>query len=104
VALPISLYTAPRREKPIAGILGYSGALVGADLMIKEVRSKPPVLLVHGDADPVVPFSAMESAAKALKGAGLAVETLRRPGLPHSIDEEGLAAGMAFLAQTLGIG
>lgn len=97
----MSLYVATRREKPVAGIVGYSGALVGADLLAKEARSKPPVLLVHGDADPIVPFAAMESAAKALKGAGVPVETLRRPGLPHSIDEEGMAAGIRFLAQVL---
>jgi phospholipase/carboxylesterase len=100
----MSLYTAPRRPKAIAGIVGYSGALVGADIMAQEVRSKPPVLLVHGDADPIVPYQAMESAAKALKGAGLTVATLRRPGLPHSIDEEGMAAGIAFLAQAFGPG
>jgi phospholipase/carboxylesterase len=100
----MSLYVAARREKPIAGVVGYSGALVGADLLAKEVRSKPPVLLVHGDADPIVPIGAMEAAAKALKAVGVPVETLRRPGLPHSIDEEGMAAGIKFLGQVLGAG
>ncbi len=100
----MSLYTAPRRAAPVAGIVGYSGALVGADLLAMEVKSKPPVLLVHGDADQIVPFAAMDAAANALRKAGLAVETLRRPGLPHSIDEEGIAAGIRFLTQALGAG
>jgi phospholipase/carboxylesterase len=98
----MSLYVAPRRAKPIAGVLGYSGALVGADLLPAEARSKPPVLLVHGDADPVVPFQAMDAAAQGLKRAGIPVETLRRPGLPHSIDEEGIEAGVKFLSRVLG--
>ncbi|HEX9464801.1 MAG TPA: dienelactone hydrolase family protein [Alphaproteobacteria bacterium] len=98
----MSLYVAPRRAKPIAGVLGYSGALVGADLLGGELQSKPPVLLVHGDADPIVPFAAMDAAAQGLRRAGIAIETLRRPGLPHSIDEEGIAAGVKFLGRVLG--
>ena len=97
----MSLYVAPRRAAAIAGVVGYSGALVGADLLAAELRSRPPVLLVHGDADPVVPFAAMDAAASGLRAAGLAVETLRRPGLPHSIDDEGIAAGLKFLSQHL---
>jgi phospholipase/carboxylesterase len=100
----MSLYTASRREKPIAGVVGYSGALVGADLLAKEIRSRPPVLLIHGEADPIVPFPAMAAAAKALTAAGVKVETLARPGLPHSIDEEGIAAGTQFLQQALAAG
>lgn len=98
----MSLYVAPRRPAAIAGVVGYSGALVGADRLAAEVKSKPPVLLVHGDADPIVPFAAMGAAEQGLRRAGLAVETLRRPGLPHSIDEEGIAAGIKFLGRVLG--
>ena len=97
----MSLYVAPRRPRAIAGVVGYSGALVGADLLPGEVKSKPPVLLVHGEADDIVPFQAMAAAAAGLRGAGIAVETLARPGLPHSIDEEGLMRGGKFLAERL---
>lgn len=100
----MSLYVALRRAQPIAGVVGYSGALVGAELLKDEVRAKPPVLLIHGDADPIVPFQAMEGAARALRAAGVPVATLPRPGLPHSIDEEGIAAGIDFLAQAFGVG
>ena len=95
----MSLYVAPRRKQAVAGVVGYSGALVGADLLAAETASKPPVLLVHGDADPIVPFQSMERAAQALRGAGLDVQTLARPGLPHSIDDEGILAAIKFLGQ-----
>jgi phospholipase/carboxylesterase len=93
----MSLYVAPRRTKPIAGVVGFSGALVGADLLAGEVKSRPPVLLIHGDADPVVPVQAMEHARRALAAAGIAVEAERRPGLPHSIDQPGLVRALNFL-------
>ncbi|HTP82142.1 MAG TPA: dienelactone hydrolase family protein [Alphaproteobacteria bacterium] len=97
----MSLYVAPRRAKPIAGVVGYSGALAGPERLPGDVKSKPPILLIHGDADPVVPFAAMAAAAQGLRAAGIQVETLRRPGLPHSIDEEGIAAGVKFLGRVL---
>ena len=97
----MSLYVAPRRARAVAGVVGYSGALVGADSLAVDARSKPPVLLVHGDADDIVPFQAMDAAAAGLRAAGLSVETLARPGLPHSIDDAGLTRGGAFLAERL---
>lgn len=97
----MSLYVAPRRASAIAGVVGYSGALVGAELLAGEIKSKPPVLLVHGEADDIVPFPAMAAAASGLRAAGLSVETVARPDLPHSIDEEGLLRGGRFLAERL---
>ena len=97
----MSLHVAPRRARAIAGVVGFSGALVGAEDLATELRSTPPVLLVHGDADQVVPFSAMAAALSALSAAGVEVTTERRPGLPHSIDEVGLEKAAAFLARRL---
>jgi phospholipase/carboxylesterase len=97
----MSLYTAPRRARAIAGVVGYSGALVGADLLLQEAKSKPPVLLVHGEADDIVPFQAMAAAAQGLRAVGIQIETVARPGLPHSIDDVGLTRGGTFLAERL---
>jgi phospholipase/carboxylesterase len=98
----MSLYVAPRREIAIGGVLGYSGALVDAPYFGPSVKSRPPILLVHGTADPIVPFERMAEAATALGEAGMAVETLACPDLPHSIDEAGLQAGAEFLRERLG--
>jgi phospholipase/carboxylesterase len=97
----MSLYVGPRRAKPCAGIVGYSGALVGAALLANEIRARPKVLLVHGEADPVVPFAAMATAETALKAAGVPVETLNCSGMGHSIDENGLRRGGEFLRAVL---
>ncbi len=95
----MSLHVAPRRPKAMAGVLGFSGALLAAEKLAAEVVSRPPTLLVHGDADPVVPVQALNAAVAGLKAAGLPVEGMVRPGLPHGIDPEGIARGSAFLAK-----
>ncbi|TXH36265.1 MAG: phospholipase [Rhodospirillaceae bacterium] len=93
----MSLHVGPRRAQAIAGIVGYSGALIGPQELPEAIRARPPVLLVHGTGDQVVPFDAMAQAEAALKSVGIAVTTEARPGLPHSIDEVGLQKGGAFL-------
>lgn len=97
----MSLHVAPRRPRAAAAVVGFSGSLVGGDALGAEVKSRPPVLLVHGDADPIVPFAAMGAARDALTAVGIEVMTERRPGLVHSIDPQGLAKAGAFLARCL---
>lgn len=98
----MSLHVAPRRSEPLAGVVSYSGALVAPERLAGETRSRPPILLVHGDADPVVPFDSLKRAADSLKAAGFPVDTEQRPGLPHAIDQVGMARGARFLVQQLG--
>ena len=98
----LALHTGPRRAEPLAGILGYSGRLLAPELLAGEVRSRPPVALVHGERDELVPYSSMAEAAAALEQAGFTVETHGRPGLGHGIDPAGMQAGLAFLARIAG--
>ena len=93
-----ALHVALRRPRALAGVLGYSGALLGADRLTREVRSRPPVFLIHGDADEVVPVHAMYAAVAALQAAGVPVQWSVRPGVPHAIDPDSIAHGAAFLA------
>lgn len=98
----MALHVAPRRARRIAGVLGFSGALLAPELLPQETASRPPVLLVHGDVDQVVPFAELRAATAALKSAGFEVDSLALPGLAHGIDERGLARGGRFLATILG--
>ena len=99
----MSLYVAPRRETPIAGVLGYSGRLVAPELLARETLSRPPVFLVHGAMDPVLPAECMPAAAQALEASGFTVQTLLCPQLGHSIDQDGLVQGTQFLRTVLGV-
>ena len=98
----MSLFVAPRRENPCAGVMGYSGRLESPDALEKEVKCRPPVVLVHGDADPLLPANLMTEAAAALTANGFEVASHLCPGLGHGIDEEGLRLGVAFLSRVLG--
>lgn len=97
----MSLHVGLRRKRKIAAVLGYSGALLETTPISNEIVSRPPVCLVHGDADPVVPVTAMEKAEVSLRAANVNVQTHRRPGLIHSIDQEGLDIGKDFLVDNL---
>jgi phospholipase/carboxylesterase len=97
----MSLYVGPRRAEQLAGIIGYSGRLVAPELLPAELRSRPPVLVVHGTEDPLVAFAALGEAEIGLKAAGIPVESLACPGIGHSIDEAGLRRGGQFLRDVL---
>ncbi len=95
----MSLYVAPRRAAPCAGVLGFSGRLDSPERLDAEIRCRPPVMLIHGDADDRLPVASMHQAAEALRRNGITVATHVCPGLGHSIDEAGMRLGAGFLAQ-----
>jgi phospholipase/carboxylesterase len=98
----MALHVGLRRTEPVAGIVGISGMLVAPDQLEADIRSRPPVLLIHGTDDDVVPFRSMELAKVALTGAGVPVETHVSPGVKHSIGHDGLDAATAFARAVLG--
>jgi len=93
----MSLHVGARRAPGPVGILGYSGALVAPEQMA-DVPSKPPVMLVHGDADDMLPIQAMHAAVGALGDAEFSVRWHVARGVGHGIDPEGLQLGGQFIA------
>ena len=97
----MALHVGLRRKTPLAAILGYSGVLVGARNLKEEVARTPPILLVHGDQDPMIPVSAMFDSAEALAAAGFSAQWHVSYDVPHSIGPDGLDLGGVFLATYL---
>jgi phospholipase/carboxylesterase len=93
----MALYVAPRRPRPCAAVVGYSGALLGAATLPAAARRRPPVLLIHGDADEIVPVQALDLAVRGLQDAKIPVRWRVHPGLPHAIDPEGIQCGADFV-------
>ncbi len=99
----MSLHVAPRRADPVAGIVAFSGRLLEPDLLVDEVTSRMPILLVHGDADDVVPPQSLPEAADALQKAGFRdVYAHIMKGTGHGIAPDGLGVALAFLRDELG--
>jgi len=97
----MALHTALRLPEPVAGVIGFSGAMVGAERLAADVSARPRVLLIHGEEDEVVPWQASSLASQMLAGAGVDVELHLRPRLGHWIDPEGLQLARDFLHRTL---
>ncbi|MBN9540902.1 MAG: phospholipase [Alphaproteobacteria bacterium 65-37] len=93
----MALHVGLRRKKQLAGIVGFSGMLAGAELLQSQLQNKPPVLLVHGDSDEMLPHGLTQRAAEALTAAGLEVGVHIAKGVGHSIDETGLQLAARFL-------
>ncbi len=100
----MALHVAPRREDAVAGIVAFSGRLLSPDLLKDEVVVRPPVLLIHGDADDVVPPQSLPQAAEALQDAGwddLYAHVMK--GTAHGIAPDGLQVALAFMRDKLGL-
>ncbi|MHC8508218.1 MAG: alpha/beta hydrolase [Rhodospirillales bacterium] len=98
----LSLHVALRRAEPAAGVVGFSGMLIGAETLADDIVSRPPVALVHGDADEILPVQCTAEAYQALRENGVSVTAHVRPGLGHGIDDAGAAIAAAMLAGAFG--
>lgn len=97
----MSMHIAPRRDQPLAAVVAISGRLMVPELLAQEAKVKPPILLVHGDQDPVVPFEDMSKAGDALVAAGFETYGHVMKGTGHGIAPDGLQVTLQFLAQHL---
>lgn len=97
-----ALHVGLRRRRGPACILAFSGALVGRNRLADEIACHPPVLIVHGEDDEVVPAISAREAERTLLTEGVDVQAHVLPGLGHGIDERALALARVFL-QRIGI-
>ncbi len=95
----MSLHVGLRRPKPLAGIIGFSGMLAAPEALGAEIKSRPPVLLLHGDSDEMIPPLMTERAAQALDQNGVKTTMHIAPGIGHGIDQTGLSLAARFLLE-----
>ncbi|HEY1941106.1 MAG TPA: dienelactone hydrolase family protein [Roseiarcus sp.] len=102
----MALHVGLRRKRAPAAIIGYSGLLVGPDHLGEAGAARgehAPILLVHGDQDPVIPLEAMFIAMNDLAKAEIPSQWHLSFGIGHGIDGGGLRHGGLFLAQAFGV-
>jgi phospholipase/carboxylesterase len=104
----MALHMGLRRAERPAAIVGYSGLFVlpdGAEpeAVAGEIKARPPVLLVHGDRDDLIPAQALFLSAQYLAALEIPAEWHMSAGTGHGIDQEGLRHGGEFLAKRFGL-
>ncbi|SFC37232.1 alpha/beta hydrolase [Tropicimonas isoalkanivorans] len=97
------LHVAPRRDEPIAALVGFSGRLLEPESLAGETKVKMPVLLVHGDQDDMVPFASLQEAADAMVSAGFETYAFVMKGTGHGIAPDGLGQAVGFMRLKLGL-
>ncbi len=98
----MALHVAPRRDDALAGVIGFSGRMLSPETLVDDVKVRPPMLLVHGDADDVVPPQSLPQAVEALHGAGWEdVFAHVMKGTGHGIAPDGLSIALAFMRDKL---
>ncbi|MBN9487758.1 MAG: dienelactone hydrolase family protein [Alphaproteobacteria bacterium] len=93
----MALHVGLRRAKQLAGIVGFSGMLAAPESLKAEIKTRPPVLLLHGDSDEMLPHVLTERAAEVLRQNDVPVRTHIAPGVGHGIDQTGLSQAAYFL-------
>lgn len=94
----MALYAGLRMADPPGGIAALAAALPGFAETARDLRARPPVLLVHGERDEIVPVQMSRDAERLLRGLGVPVHAVYRPELGHGIDDEAIGALAAFCA------
>ncbi len=97
----MALYIAPRRANALGAVIGFSGALTGVEQLDQETKSRPPILLVHGDMDDVVPHKHLAEAKQHLSKNGFNINTHTSKGIGHGIAPDGIALAANFLVKHL---
>jgi phospholipase/carboxylesterase len=104
----MALHIGLRRRRAPAAIVSYSGLLVGPERLAEATARNakgepPPILLVHGDQDPMIPLEAMFAAMDDFGQASIPNQWHLAFGVGHGIDAEGLRHGGLFVAQGFGV-
>ncbi len=99
----MALHVAPRRADGFAGVVGFSGRIEEPELLADETLSRPPVLLVHGDQDDMIPPENLQTTAQALQDAGFDVYAHIMEGTGHGIAPDGLGVALAFMRERFGL-
>ena len=97
----MSVHVAPRRANAISCVVAISGRLLEPEALAGALRVKPPILLIHGDQDPVVPFASMKAAGDVLVANGFETYSHVMRGTGHGIANDGLEATLGFLIKNL---
>jgi phospholipase/carboxylesterase len=96
----MSLYIGLRREEKIKGIMAFSGMMPDTTTtLIKEIKTKPDIFMVHGILDKVVPFASIEKAEKIFREFDIPFQIHAIENMEHEINDEALFVAKEFIKE-----
>ncbi len=93
----ISLQTGIKRADEINSIIGYSGKIINTEHLGKNIKSRPNILLMHGDSDQVVTIDGLLEAKEFFNNNNYKIETQVFKNCEHRIPTEGSSLGLQFI-------
>tara|TARA_B100000579_G_C22787178_1_gene832546 strand:+ start:528 stop:1184 length:657 start_codon:yes stop_codon:yes gene_type:complete len=91
------LQTGLKREDKINSIIGYSGKIIDTEHLSKNIKSKPNIILMHGDIDQVVTIDAFLEAKDFFRKNNYSITTKIFKNCEHRIPTEGSSLGLQFI-------
>jgi predicted esterase len=96
----LALEAAARNARRYAGVIGFSGGLIGPPGTSFDFAGSldgMPVFLGCSDVDPHIPKERVEESAVALDRLGAAVDVRLYPGMGHTVNRDELEAARTIL-------
>lgn len=93
--------SSPKRPMALVAMSGYAAPESLAALQQAEDLAELPVLITHGDADPVLPIALARQTQEALKGQGMKNITYKEYSMAHGVSQECLVDIISWLNQLL---
>jgi predicted esterase len=96
----LALEAAARNARRYAGVIGFSGGLIGppgTSFDFAGSLDATPVFLGCSDVDPHIPKERVEESAVALDRLGAAVDVRLYPGMAHTVNRDELEAARTIL-------
>ncbi|WP_376963901.1 alpha/beta fold hydrolase [Azospirillum sp. A26] len=90
--------TAPER---CGAVVAFAGRIAAPVVTPDGSGRRPPVLMIGGAADSIMPPAVVQAAAAHFRSAGFAVEEQLLRGVPHTITAAGAQLGLDFLQRVL---
>ena len=103
----LALEAAARNARRYAGVIGFSGGLIGppgTSFDFPGSLDRTPVFIGSSDVDPHIPKERVEESAAALQRLGATVDVRLYPGMGHTVNRDELEAARSILAEAFGPG
>ena len=82
-------------------VVGFSGKIINKENLLKRIKSKPNIFLIHGDLDAIVPINFLLEAKDFMMRNNIKIDTKIIKNCEHHIPIEASSAALNFIKKNL---